>query len=353
MRRDRGRDLRVGIGVRIGSVCKYFQCKNILCTTPIRSKLKILLLSLLVASFFGYISFYTNTTSDYSSINTSKAMTRVNEKSKRYFYRIKEKSTTSLATLAIIRNNNDSVNLNSNTNNSKFLLLLQLTNNTDVGQKQETDTGNNRSRRRRRHFTVYDGGGFGSTQTGNLLCSSSFSDIEIMSSRDAILTADFSFFHMNAPRSSAFHSNRRNNYNESSTFMPTASSSSSHHYTMVFTMESEVHSFGGDTWSNADFRMWYNLDASFPEPATYFDTRVHLNDLMSAPIVDFDNKEQEASIVWIVSNCNAFNGREVFMKKLMDRMSVHSYGNCLKNKNTHTSEHMKGIGLDFILCFRY
>ena len=183
---------------------------------------------------------------------------------------------------------------------------------------------------------MYDGGGFGSTQTGNLLCSSSLSEIEIKSSRDAILTADFSFFHMNAPKSIHF---KRNRYNESSSNPPF---SSSHHYTMVFTMESEVHSFGGDTWSNADFRMWYNLDASFPEPATYFDTRVHLNDLMSAPLVDFDNKEHDASIVWIVSNCNAFNGREVFMKKLMERMSVHSYGNCLKNKHTHTSEHMKG-----------
>ena len=107
-------------------------------------------------------------------------------------------------------------------------------------------------------------------------------------------------------------------------------------------MESEVHSYGGDTWSHADFRMWYNLDASFPEPATYFDVRTHLNDLMAPPRVTFDDKENDAFIVWIVSNCNAFNGREVFMRELMSRINVHSYGNCLQNKQTHTMEHMKG-----------
>ena len=112
-----------------------------------------------------------------------------------------------------------------------------------------------------RHLTVYDGGGFGSTHTGSLKCSSSASQIEIKSSRDAILTANFSFFHMNTPKSSLLINNNNNN----------DSSRIENHYTMVFTMESEVHSFGGDTWSNADFRMWYNLDESFPEPAHSFE----------------------------------------------------------------------------------
>ena len=63
---------------------------------------------------------------------------------------------------------------------------------------------------------------------------------------------------------------------------------------------------------------------------------------MAPQRVAYDDKESEASIVWIVSNCNAFNGREVFMRELMARINVHSYGNCLKNKHTHTMEHMKG-----------
>lgn len=60
-------------------------------------------------------------------------------------------------------------------------------------------------------------------------------------------------------------------------------------YTAVFEMESEWHS-NGDTWSRADFRMWYNLDASFPEPATYFDARSFLVDLLSPPLVEYAQK---------------------------------------------------------------
>jgi len=191
--------------------------------------------------------------------------------------------------------------------------------------------------RRKRYYAI-DGNGMASVNTEIVKCDDKEPlEVEVISSSSTLANkADFSYFLNAAHVNPNLNHNNNNNNNEH------------FHYNMVYAMESEPHSSGGETWSNADFRMWYNLDASFPEPATYFDTRVHLNDLMSAPIVDFDNKEQEASIVWIVSNCNAFNGREVFMKKLMDRMSVHSYGNCLKNKNTHTSEHMKGIGLDFM-----
>ena len=77
-------------------------------------------------------------------------------------------------------------------------------------------------------------------------------------------------------------------------------------------MESEPHSGGGETWDRADFRMWYNLDLSFPEPATYFDVnfnliflnfkyllkfwfvlkvKTFLPDLLTKPYVEFENKE--------------------------------------------------------------
>ena len=58
-------------------------------------------------------------------------------------------------------------------------------------------------------------------------------------------------------------------------------------YVMVFAMESEPHSMGGYTWLNADFRMWYNLDLSFPAPATYFDVRSFLPDLLSTQKITF------------------------------------------------------------------
>lgn len=103
-----------------------------------------------------------------------------------------------------------------------------------------------------------------------------------------------------------------------------------------------MHSFGGNTWSQADFRMWYDLDRSFPEPATYFDVHVHLVDLLSRPTVELADKDKDASVVWVVSNCNAYNAREKFMQELMNLMPVHSYGLCLRNRFNHTSEHMKG-----------
>ncbi|CAF1151444.1 unnamed protein product, partial [Brachionus calyciflorus] len=53
--------------------------------------------------------------------------------------------------------------------------------------------------------------------------------------------------------------------------------------------------------------MWYNLGLSYPEPATYFDVKAHLVDLLSVPAVEFENKVKESSIVWVVSNCAAFN----------------------------------------------
>ena len=99
----------------------------------------------------------------------------------------------------------------------------------------------NYKRTQRRLVTAYDGGGFGTARPGMLQCPASLIDIDVKVSRDALLTADFAFFHMNSPKtlSSIYNSTQLRN-----------------HYTMVFTMESEVHSYGGDTWSQADFRMW-------------------------------------------------------------------------------------------------
>ena len=75
-------------------------------------------------------------------------------------------------------------------------------------------------------------------------------------------------------------------------------------YTMAFVMESEVHSSTGGGWARFDFKMTYNLDDSYPEPATYFDMHPYLIDLLKPPRIPFENKEQNADVVWIISNCN-------------------------------------------------
>lgn len=75
-------------------------------------------------------------------------------------------------------------------------------------------------------------------------------------------------------------------------------------YTMAYIMESEVHSTTGDAWAKFDFKMTYNLDDSYPEPATYFDMNSYIVDLLRPPLVSFEEKEKQADIVWIISNCN-------------------------------------------------
>ena len=75
-------------------------------------------------------------------------------------------------------------------------------------------------------------------------------------------------------------------------------------YSMAFIMESEAHSSTGDNWANYNFRMSYNLDDSYPEPATYFDVNLHIIDLLTPPVVKFEKKETRADVVWIISNCD-------------------------------------------------
>jgi hypothetical protein len=180
-----------------------------------------------------------------------------------------------------------------------------------------------------RRFLAYDGGGFGAVNAHVTKCATNI-EIEITGSGDRLKDTDFSYFHMNAPQDRLGKANALMN------------NKTKKHYVMVYTMESEVHSFGGDTWSRADFKMWYHLDLSWPEPATYFDTRMHLSDLLAPPRVPFEQKQNSTPIVWVVSNCNAYNGRERFMRKLMSYIGVDSYGGCMKNKFTHPNEHMRG-----------
>jgi len=155
-----------------------------------RSKSKILLLSFIVASCLCFISLYK--TSNYKSRrDESKEKSHENH---RHFYRIKERTT-------ITDSHTSSVAFSSNSIIS--LVTTHLLTRQNLNQTNNYNSNINNTIEWR-HLTAYDGGGFGSTQTGTLLCSSSLSQIDIKSSRDAVLTANFSFFHMNAPKSSLF-----------------------------------------------------------------------------------------------------------------------------------------------------
>jgi hypothetical protein len=186
---------------------------------------------------------------------------------------------------------------------------------------------------RRKRFYAIDGNGMASVNTEIVKCDDRDPlEVEVISSSSSMASkADFSYFLNSAHVNPNLNSNSNNNNNNGH-----------FHYNMVYAMESEPHSNGGETWSNADFRMWYNLDASFPEPATYFDVRGFLPDLLAPPRVEYEQKEQGAHLAWILSNCHAFNGREAFVEKLMKKIGVDSYGGCLRNKNTHTSSRMTG-----------
>ena len=193
------------------------------------------------------------------------------------------------------------------------------------GQSNASASQANNAAAKRKRFYAHDGnGGFFTdhvTKCGDEL------EVELVSGPDK---ADFSFYVMDLPAGATRSSPSKRNNN------------GNRYYTMVYALESEPHSSSGDSWSQADFRMWYNLDDSFPEPATYFDVRSYLATMLSPPLVDFDKKEASAPLVWVLSNCGAFNARQEYIKELMKLAKVDSYGRCLQNKHTHTHEHMKG-----------
>lgn len=172
----------------------------------------------------------------------------------------------------------------------------------------------------KRYYAI-DGNGLGAVNREVIKCSE-YLEVEVVNS--GFDKADFSYFLDSVPSRSNIKAISRDK---------------KRHYFMVFAMESEPHSGGGSTWTNADFYMWYNLELSYPEPATYFDVKTHLPDLLAKPRIEFDQKQTDlAPLVWVLSNCNAFNSREKFVKRLMELIQVDSYGACLRNKNTHTSE---------------
>ncbi|KAI8097198.1 uncharacterized protein BX664DRAFT_258094 [Halteromyces radiatus] len=50
------------------------------------------------------------------------------------------------------------------------------------------------------------------------------------------------------------------------------------------------------------------------------------------------SKRTNAPILWIASNCNAWNNRHLYIQELMKYINVDSYGHCLNNKPSPSSE---------------
>lgn len=73
-------------------------------------------------------------------------------------------------------------------------------------------------------------------------------------------------------------------------------------FSTVYVLESEVNTYHGNFWHNIDFPMWYNLERSYPEPITYFDLSIYLNELFTPIQVPFSEKIKTVSIVWISTN---------------------------------------------------
>jgi hypothetical protein len=73
-------------------------------------------------------------------------------------------------------------------------------------------------------------------------------------------------------------------------------------FSTVYILESEIHSSNGQYWHKIDFPMWYNLGRSYPEPATYFDLKIYLNQLFAPIRVPFSEKKSTAPIIWMTSN---------------------------------------------------
>eukprot|EP01084_Bolivina_argentea_P130199 229859_1 len=47
--------------------------------------------------------------------------------------------------------------------------------------------------------------------------------------------------------------------------------------------------------------------------------------------ISFENKNKNADVAWMCLNCNAANGREIYVKELFKYVKYHSYGQCLNN----------------------
>jgi Fucosyltransferase, N-terminal/Glycosyltransferase family 10 (fucosyltransferase) C-term len=82
----------------------------------------------------------------------------------------------------------------------------------------------------------------------------------------------------------------------------------------------------------------YRLDSDIPFPYFPYDGRGSESELFADP-VPFHDKRTDALAVMMISNCDmASNGRLEYAQELMDHLPVHSYGECLHNRDFPPSD---------------
>jgi len=79
-----------------------------------------------------------------------------------------------------------------------------------------------------------------------------------------------------------------------------------------------------------DYVASYRHDSDFPMTYEYLSQE---RDVRSPPYVPIDRRVVDAPVVWVASNCEANNKRHAYIQRLMGSVSVHSYGNCLRNRD--------------------
>lgn len=82
--------------------------------------------------------------------------------------------------------------------------------------------------------------------------------------------------------------------------------------------------------ANFDYLASYNLNSAFL--FSYFSPVIM--DVVNRPLPEdfMETKTKSAPILWIAKNCGATNARQSYIRKLMEYIDVHSYGDCLNNK---------------------
>eukprot|EP00899_Mesostigma_viride_P013783 jgi/Mesvir1/22405/Mv17891-RA.1 len=92
------------------------------------------------------------------------------------------------------------------------------------------------------------------------------------------------------------------------------------------------------------FMSQFDIEADLPEDAT------QAKGFFRPPLL---TAEKLKAIVTVNSNCHTKNHREELVKRLMDRFEVHSYGDCLKNRNDTIPTHFKDANIHLYSKYRF
>ena len=88
------------------------------------------------------------------------------------------------------------------------------------------------------------------------------------------------------------------------------------------------------------------FDLTIGQPASIFDLHKPIDTLPpyeSYSYAEAPAKTASAPIAMMISNCNAGNDRNSYIKELSQHVDVHSYGSCMHNKNVDPDT-LKSLG---------